>query len=346
MADTGYRVGAFAILAIVLLRLAIGVQFLGAGLEKLEPGFSSEYFLRSANGPLSKYYKSMAPSAHGWDDLGDKPWPEAFEFEHERRFVGDKGDIQDKKSKLDEIGFIPYPTEAYGPWYAKVADDWYHVSTDLQATPGLSDEQQTALNDAFKKNYRQLAWLAEKQRYQIEEWQHELDRLNELTESDEAGEVPYVNGWIADWQVEANNDPRPWLADVAGAEAAYHSDLRDVFTDEQFESSTLLDRVESTLNPPTKLQKIDKTVTYFTLGVGLLLIFGLFTRLASVAAAGFLLSVMATQPIWASGVPDMAKMIFPYQGIEVCALLVLAGIGAGTWAGLDGLLFRRRTTEN
>lgn len=346
MADNGYRVGAFAILAIVLLRLAIGVQFLVAGLEKLEPGFSSEYFLRSANGPLSDYYRSMAPAAHYWDELGDEPWPEAFQFEHERRYLGDKGEIQDKKSKIDEIGFIPYPTDAYGPWYANVAGDWYHTSTDLQAMPGLSDEQQTALNDAFEKNYRQLAWLAEKQRYEIEEWRHELDRLDELKNSDEAGEVAYVDEWIDDWKGEAARDPRPWLEDVEGAEAAYYDDLRSVFTEEQLDSSTLLNRVETTLNPPTKLQKIDKVVTYFTLTVGVLLIFGLFARLASVAAAAFLVSVMSTQPLWSAGVPDMAKMIFPYQGIEVAALLVLAGIGAGTWAGLDGLLFRRKQTES
>jgi uncharacterized membrane protein YphA (DoxX/SURF4 family) len=78
-----------------------------------------------------------------------------------------------------------------------------------------------------------------------------------------------------------------------------------------------------------------------TLGVGVCLILGLFTRLASVVGAGFLLSIMSTQPPWADGVLATVKLLTAYQGIEFFALLLLAAIGAGTWAGLDGVFFRR-----
>ena len=81
-----------------------------------------------------------------------------------------------------------------------------------------------------------------------------------------------------------------------------------------------------------RLTQINRTVTWFTLIVGGLLIVGLFSRLAAFAGALFLLSVMASQPPWVDG----ARLdYFPYQLVELFALLALAVIPAGRWAGLD-----------
>ena len=63
------------------------------------------------------------------------------------------------------------------------------------------------------------------------------------------------------------------------------------------------------------------------------MILGLFTRLASLVGALFLLSVMATQPPWVAGANTT---YFFYQLVEVAALLLLAATSAGRWAGLDG----------
>ena len=73
-------------------------------------------------------------------------------------------------------------------------------------------------------------------------------------------------------------------------------------------------------------------VTGLTIGVGLCLLVGLFTRLASVAGAFFLLSVMATQPPWVAGANTQ---FFYYQLVEFAALLFLAAVAAGRVAGLD-----------
>jgi uncharacterized membrane protein YphA (DoxX/SURF4 family) len=54
------------------------------------------------------------------------------------------------------------------------------------------------------------------------------------------------------------------------------------------------------------------------------------TRIAAVVGALFLLGVILSQPPWLS---DTAPTMF--QIIEFVALLVLAGTGAGRWAGLD-----------
>jgi len=78
---------------------------------------------------------------------------------------------------------------------------------------------------------------------------------------------------------------------------------------------------------------INKVIPWFDLTVGVLLILGLFTRWASLAAAGFLFSVLLTQPFWIPGtVPTY------YQGIEMVACLVLFAVHAGRFGGLDYFL--------
>ena len=78
---------------------------------------------------------------------------------------------------------------------------------------------------------------------------------------------------------------------------------------------------------------IDVIIRFFDITVGVLLICGLFTRLAAVAGGLFLLSICASQwpftpgalPIW-------------YQLIEAMGMAVLAAMGAGQYAGFDSLL--------
>jgi uncharacterized membrane protein YphA (DoxX/SURF4 family) len=81
-------------------------------------------------------------------------------------------------------------------------------------------------------------------------------------------------------------------------------------------------------------------VTILTITVGACLLLGIFTWLASLAGALFLLAVIATQPPW---IPDAVATY--NQIVEFAALLVLAGTGAGRWFGLDWItyaLFQRR----
>ncbi len=68
--------------------------------------------------------------------------------------------------------------------------------------------------------------------------------------------------------------------------------------------------------------------------VGVLLIIGLFTRVAALAGAGFLFSIILTQ--W-PGAPGALPVY--YQTIEMLGMLVLAAMAAGQFAGLDYVLY-------
>jgi len=75
---------------------------------------------------------------------------------------------------------------------------------------------------------------------------------------------------------------------------------------------------------------VNKVIPWFDVTVGVLLILGLFTRWASIAAAAFLASVLLTQPFW---IPGTAPTY--YQAIEMVACLVLFAVAAGRFGGLD-----------
>ncbi len=88
--------------------------------------------------------------------------------------------------------------------------------------------------------------------------------------------------------------------------------------------------------PTHQLYWINTLVPYFDLAIGILLLVGLFSRVTSLAAAGFLLGIIATQPIWVPG--HDPKII--WNLVEFGALLVLAATVAGRFGGLDYFLYR------
>ncbi len=117
---------------------------------------------------------------------------------------------------------------------------------------------------------------------------------------------------------------------MAAQEELLRADLRETLSsDAKAFSPPALD---AALAGPAEssLGWINLATTVLTLGVGICLLLGLFTRLASVTAAIFLLSIIASQPPWL-GTYELT--IFPI--VELAGLLVLAGTGAGRWLGLD-----------
>jgi uncharacterized membrane protein YphA (DoxX/SURF4 family) len=78
---------------------------------------------------------------------------------------------------------------------------------------------------------------------------------------------------------------------------------------------------------------LDQIIPFFHMTMGALLVVGLLTRVSALLAAGFLGSVIAAQWPFTPGTISTS-----YQQVEFFALLFLAGIGAGQWAGLDALI--------
>jgi uncharacterized membrane protein YphA (DoxX/SURF4 family) len=100
--------------------------------------------------------------------------------------------------------------------------------------------------------------------------------------------------------------------------------------------------------PPlrTQLDWINITTMGGMLVVGVCLILGLFTRLAALGAAAYLLLFYLSMPPW-PGVPPPPQVEGHYlfvnkNLIELLACLVLASTPTGLWIGLDAILFGAR----
>ena len=94
--------------------------------------------------------------------------------------------------------------------------------------------------------------------------------------------------------------------------------------------------------PMTQLRQIDMATMYGLSAVGLCLMLGLFTPLAALGGAAFLLGFYLSMPPW-PGLPEgVTEGHYRYVNknlIEMLACLVLASTPNGLWIGLDAFLF-------
>jgi uncharacterized membrane protein YphA (DoxX/SURF4 family) len=98
-----------------------------------------------------------------------------------------------------------------------------------------------------------------------------------------------------------------------------------------------------TPEPPwTTLRKVDLATMYGLTAVGLCLMLGLFTPLAALGGAAYLLGFYLSMPPW-PGLPEgVTEGHYRYVNknlIEMLACLVLASTPNGLWIGLDAFLF-------
>jgi uncharacterized membrane protein YphA (DoxX/SURF4 family) len=346
MIDSRRHLGAFAILSLVLLRLVIGWHFFREGAQKVEFDrhdgelrmvFSAENFLTQAKGPLAGWFHAQAPDDHGYRKLLAVPRenvpPDAAELEKRAAWSADYAKRRSEAEKAGSDAPIEFPPHApYADWATRITEDWRAVRDKAKNVPGLTDEQKQQVDSSYAERIRQVSDYLASETEPIAEYRHELLRLSRWQDSPEAGEVPYFDERVATKAAETTSQPRAWLNQIRGLESQFVNDIRDILDAEQRDNNETTSALESAVksDKAKRLHMINVGATILTLGVGICLLLGLFTRIASVAGALFLLWVIISQPPW---LPDSVPTMF--QIIEFAALLVLAGTGAGRWAGLD-----------
>jgi uncharacterized membrane protein YphA (DoxX/SURF4 family) len=314
MLDRRRYLSGFAVFSLVLLRLVIGWHFFREGSEKvvydphdkqLRMTFSAEGFLANAKGPLARWYGGNVPDDHGWRHLLATPR---------------KNDPSEKSAP------------AYAEWAKRIEADWRNVVDDVKALPALADEQKKQADEILKKQRQDLAAYLAAEAQAIAEYRHELWRLANWRDSPESGEVPFVDERISAKSSETAKTPAPWVSQVQQFDAEMRDDLRVLLTNEQRELALTTTGMDEALSDPReqRLHLVNTVVTWLTIGVGICLLLGFLTRTASVVGALFLLGVILSQPPWLADATETMPQV-----IEFAALLVLAGTGAGRWAGLD-----------
>jgi len=333
------------LLAVLFLRLCIGWHFFSEGTKKLSYNvdegkwhvtFSAEGFLKQATGPLAGLYKSQLPKVHDWHKflvVAKELKPLTKEQHYQREdWIQAYNRIKPGRPHKVELfpDFLPY----HG-WGKRIEADrraMLKKFTDIQA---LTEEQRAAAAKVFQSRLQQVSDYLAGEWDAIEQYQHELWRLQQMRNGAEAEEVPFEKARVQEKSLETTRQPLGWVVTVRGFDKAFADDLRNLITDQQREANPgLMNQVDRVLTDPQqrRLGWLNLGVTCLIIGVGVCLLLGLFTRVAAVGGALFLLSVMLTQLPWVEGAKTM---FFYYQLVEFAALMTLAAGVAKCVPSLD-----------
>lgn len=325
-------IGFWTICVLVVLRVALGTHFTGEGFKKFDPKFSSEIVLRAAKGPLAPVYYSMLPNPYRYNELLAQPRQigTLTDEEAEQRqawAAAYRGKVRDAERAKESYEAEFPPHASYSDWAEAVKSAW----RKKQAAAAKAGDKEKA-EAIYHGSLQRLADYFSAQEDAIDEFRHNLWRLERLKDEPGAGELPYVEERIDDTGGEVFRSAQKWPADVQLLEEDYIEQLAALV-----EEPTASQQLAESLHTPSPLEWVNPLVKWTVLGVGGCLLLGLFTRLAAVVGAGFLLSVMASQPPW---VPGANLDFFGYQLVEVAAMLTVAVTGAGRWYGVDSVLKR------
>lgn len=345
-----------AITALVLLRLCVGWHFFSEGAKKFEydsgrhewqisPRFAAvnEGFLNGAKGPLAGFFQAQAPTTHDWRELLAQPQemtPEASDklTDWVTRYVS-RRKIELAKGQSTEAEFVEFAPGA--GWGKQIRQDWEATLKRFKQFKFLNKKQRELADKMLRKQERNLADFLAEEALDMQDYQHQLWRLEQAEATRGAGEIPFRKERIAAKQSEMVRTPMRWLASVKKYDQYLADDLQSLLTPKQANTS-LASRVETAVTDPqvTQLARNNWLIACVVTGVGLCLLTGLLTPIAASLGALFLLMVMASQPPWVAGAKSE---FFYYQLTEFAALLMLAASWAGKYAGLDSIFHRWRS---
>ncbi|MCO8123670.1 DoxX family protein [Stieleria sp. TO1_6] len=203
----------------------------------------------------------------------------------------------------------------------------------------FGDEENRISGEALDKLLENLDEILVTNEADLQEYELGLTRLEKLRQDKARLGVESLAGQIETVRKENDAKLKPTLVEIDQLWSGFDSTINSLAAPNQRAAS-----------PPFRLTKprtemidtsvMNRYVPYFDFIVGWCLILGLFTPVAALAAAGFLASVFLSQfP------PGTGPTSSYYQLVECMACLVLAGTGAGRFAGLDFFihLFIRRS---
>ena len=343
-----------AFLALAILRIAVGYHFFKEGQAKLEAGtFTAEYFLSGANGPWAPQFKAMLDDPDGMialcatkvssDDGRDR-----FKLDPAQTFeVWDE--FADKASSYYGFG-----SEGL---QKKLAENREQLANKIRKARADKDdsvntreleverEDNARAIEVIREQRSRLKEILADHKSMLEGWlnfnETEIvahfgtdDRLegfqrDGVNRQKVGTYVESLRGQIDTIESDRSKKLKGWKKEVSDMWSSLEGQVNSLAVADQAERAML--PLERTFAPSnSNLAIINRIIPWFDVIVGSLLILGLFSRLASLLGAGFLLSVLATQPFWVPG----SDPTYLYM-IEFAALLVIFATCAGRNFGLD-----------
>lgn len=338
-----------AFIALLVLRLVVGFHFYKEGVGKLnDSDWTAEGFLQTAKGPFAEQFRSMTDDPDGTRQLGIV------------KTLGDDGETSIEISTEETFAiwddFVDRATDYYAfgspqlieSLESKIAKLESSIETDVAEDADKTKQLVETLRSQIEAISKQPQFANEilaAHELELQDWINANrvtlmahyrtgDRLvgferDGENKSQVAMKVDSLRGQIDTIASDRYKELAKWKSEVSEVWDSFEMQINSIAVGDQVRDASLpLDRPYAQQN--SKLSVINKVIPWFDTIVGVLLILGLFTRFASLAAALFLCSVLLTQPFWIPGtVPTY------YQAIEMAACLVLFATCAGRIGGLD-----------
>lgn len=306
------------LVSLLVLRVVIGLHFYNEGVTKVRSGeFSCAGFLSQANGPSAGFFKGLLDDYDGRVRLCIAP-------------------IRPEPGVKDSID--TETTIAIWRDFVEQAGGEFQFD-EQQLTQG-----RTIL--AESENYLDR-WLVANQQ-DILAWVGQADRLNGFRRdgdrrSETFREVAGLNDHMDSIARQRSSSAGAWFREIETVWTELECRINDLHRPEMPADERLqLSRPWRSRPVPfvgslrwSPQQLIDTILPWFDAVVGLLLIIGLFSRLAAVAGIALLLGVVATQPFWVPGSENTWN-----QWVEIAGLFVVFATAAGRFGGLDYFLWR------
>ncbi|MBY0523135.1 MAG: DoxX family protein [Gemmataceae bacterium] len=347
---------------LVLLRLAIGWHFFFEGLEKLnKENWTSAGYLREAVGPLAPQFRNLAGEPlierltplqlpHGTDlsqiPLNQRmPGAQVVEWDaYLQRFTDHYG-LDATQRTLAETK-LQQQKDQYVRWLLgtdggkKVKREGYGVTFEQDMTlPQRVDEYRTKIAKVHELQDVWVPLFTPGDNAKVAS----RKKARELQDEELATFSPDLSAKLSTAKGDANRVLVDLRKDMDSRTKDMQKELQSVLTAEQKErAGPLAPSAPLHWRQWTEREWADAIVRYGLTAVGLCLLLGLFTRLACVGGAVFLLMFTLALPAL-PGLPANPRAEGTYlfinkNIIEMLALLALATTYSGCWVGLDGLV--------
>ncbi|MDB4357336.1 DoxX family protein [Mariniblastus sp.] len=339
----------------MLLRIVIGFHFYKEGTAKLKSGtFSSAGFLSGAKGPMAPLFKQMLDDPDGkqklciveeFDENGNIFYSvdtELTQLIWDVGFADEATDYYGFGSKEDQIELAKQREQLKKKIItAREAEDKTVDTRALEAARAKIEQDILKI----REQPRRLQDILEEHQIQLEDWvaANEIELVSHFSTSERLdgfqrdGENKQLAAVYVDSlrdQVDSIRSDRykkllGWTSEVTGIWDSYENQVNGLAVNKQAEKAPL--KIHRPFDQEYSFSKwVDAVIPWFDTIIGGLLIVGLFSRLASLASASFLFSVVMTQPPWIPGTTPTYFYV-----IELVALLVIATTSAGRFGGLD-----------
>ena len=355
-----HLVSAFIFLA--GLRIAIGFHFFDQGHQKFQQGgFDSSYFLKAAKGPFAPLYHSSVPDYDGKIRLCFNPLKEGVNkidpkqtlkvWEAYKNFIVDELINEEdrltkpRKKYKDQIETLSPDSEEYMVAVSQFNRDEETIlaireARNLGTANRIYEDYKTRLTDYlaayeedinfhFMTEDRLEGFDRDYQSAEVDGDGARADNQREVRMKDAAENVNLLRGQVDTIRSDRNKAAAQWLADIEGLWEGFEYELLNMVPLDDVRKSELA------LSKPYEsdtIKWVNQFVPYFDVTVGVLLIVGLFTRIASLMGGMFLVSILMSQPAILGEAAAPTTILYL---IETLAMFTVFATCAGRYAGLD-----------